>query len=251
MYDYFLGGSHNFASDRALAAQLNRLAPNIGDTMRSNRHFLRRVIRYIVADQGVRQFLDMGSGIPTVGNVHEVAQQIDPLATVVYVDIDPVAVAHSQQILRGNDRATAVQGDVRDAADIVRMPEVSALLDFSQPVAVLLAGILHFVADDDDPYGVMAGLHDVLAPGSHVVISHSSGDDQPPEVFDALTVTNNSGFNPLVLRSRADILRMFDGFELAEPGLVRLPYWRPEEPADLDEHAPRNIAFGGVGRKLA
>lgn len=250
MYDYFLGGSHNFASDRALAAQLNEMAPNIGDTMRSNRHFLRRAIRYLV-DQGVRQFLDLGSGIPTAGNVHEVAQEADPHATVVYVDIDPVAVAHSQRMLDDNDRTVAVHADVCAAEQILDIDEVRDLIDLEQPVGVLLAGVLHFVANDDHPHDIVARLRDAVVPGSHVVISHSSLDGQPPVVSDALEVTNNSGFNMMELRSGAEIQRMFDGWTLLEPGLVRLPFWRPEDVADIDEHAERSVAFGGVGRKDA
>ena len=247
VYDYFLGGAHNFAVDRALADEIARMTPNVGDTMRANREFLRRAVRYLIG-AGIRQFLDIGSGIPTVGNVHQIAQGIAPEARIVYVDIDPVAVAHSQAILAGNDRATALEGDVRQVDGILAEPKLRELLDLTQPVAVLLAGILHFVPDSDDPPGIVGRLADAVRAGSYVVLSNATYEDQPPEVIEAQKLSGRTA-TEIVLRSRAQLLDQFRGFTLIEPGLVHLPLWRPDSPADVGEHPERYGAFGGVGRK--
>jgi hypothetical protein len=247
VYDYFLGGAHNFAVDRALADEIARMTPDVGETMRANREFLRRAVRYLTA-AGIRQFLDIGSGIPTVGNVHEIAQSIAPEARIVYVDIDPVAVAHSQAILAGNDRAAALEGDVRHVPAILAEPRLRELLDLAQPVAVLLAGILHFVPDSDDPPAIVGRLAQAVPPGSYVVLSNATYEDQPPEVLEAQKLSGRTA-TEIVLRSRAQLLDQFRGFTLIEPGLVHLPLWRPDSPADVGEHPERYGAFGGVGRK--
>jgi hypothetical protein len=247
VYDYFLGGAHNFAVDRALANEIARMTPNVGDTMRANREFLRRAVRYLT-EAGIRQFLDIGSGIPTVGNVHEIAQGIAREARIVYVDIDPVAVAHSQAILAGNDRAAALEGDVRHVAAILAEPMLRELLDLTQPVAILLAGVLHFIPDSDDPPAIVGRLAEAVPAGSYMVLSNATYDDQPPEVLEAQKLYGRAATN-IVLRSRADLLDQFRGFTLIEPGLVHLPLWRPDSPADVGEHPERYAAFGGVGRK--
>ncbi len=247
VYDYFLGGAHNFAVDRALAEEIARMTPNVGDTMRAGRDFLRRTVRYLI-DAGIRQFLDIGSGIPTVGNVHEIAQQIVPEARVVYVDIDPVAVAHSTAILAGNERVAVLHADVREPQKILSDPQLLGLLDLSEPVGILLAGIMHFIHDEDDPPGIVGQLRDAVVPGSYVVISHVTYEDQPPEVVEAQKLSARTA-TEIVLRSKAEILDQFRGFTLVEPGLVHLPLWRPDAPGDVDEHPERFGAFGGVGRK--
>ncbi len=247
VYDYFLGGAHNFAVDRQLADAIAGMTPNIGDTMRANRAFLRRVVRFL-ADQGIGQFLDVGSGIPTVGNVHEVAQQSDPQARVVYVDNDPVAVSHSRAILAGDPRSAVVQADARDTDRILGDPQTRRLLDLDRPVAVLVLGVLHFVPDADDPAGVVARLRDAVAPGSHVALVNVTYEDQPPEVIEAQKLSGRTG-TPIFLRSRAELLAQFDGLSLVEPGLVHLPLWRPDSPLDVDEHPERFGALAGVGRK--
>ena len=247
VYDYILGGSHNFAIDRALGDELERATPYVAETMRANRHFLRRVVRFLVA-QGLDQFVDIGSGIPTVGNVHEIAQQEDPDARIVYDDIDPVAVAHSRRILQGNDRTVVLQADVRDAEAIFAAQELQGLIDVSRPVALLLAGIMHFIPDADDPAAIVAELCARLAPGSHVVISHVTWEDQPPEAMEAQRLSERTP-TPLYARSHAEIQAMFDGLEMVEPGLVHFPLWRPDDPADVGEHPERYGAFCGVGRK--
>jgi SAM-dependent methyltransferase len=247
VYDYFLGGAHNFAIDRALADDIARMTPNVGETMRAGRDFLRRAVRYLI-DAGIRQFLDIGSGIPTVGNVHEIAQRAAPDARIVYVDIDPVAVAHSRAILAGNDQVAVLHADVREPQKILADPQLLGLLDLSEPVGILLAGIMHFIHDEDDPPGIVAQLRDAVVPGSYVVISHVTYEDQPPEVLEAQKLSARTA-TEIVLRSKAQILEQFRGFNLVEPGLVHLPLWRPEAPGDVDEHPERFGAFGGVGRK--
>jgi SAM-dependent methyltransferase len=243
VYDYFLGGAHNFEIDRQLAEQIAAMTPNLADTMRAGRAFLRRAVAELTR-LGIDQFLDIGSGIPTVGNVHEVAQGINPQARIVYVDIDPVAVAHSRSILDGDPRTTIIQADVRDPEHVL----AEAKLDFDKPVAVLLAGVVHFVPDADDPGRMMAALRDAVVPGSYLVISHSTYEDQPQEMLDAQKLSARTA-TEITLRSRAQIAAFFGDFEILEPGIVHMPLWRPESPADVDDHPERFGAFGGVGRK--
>jgi hypothetical protein len=247
VYDYFLGGVHNFAVDRELAEQIARMTPNIGDTMRANRSFLRRAVRFLVGE-GITQFLDIGSGIPTVGNVHEVAQQADPRSVVVYVDVDPIAVSHSKAILADNRQTAVVQADARDTDRILADPDVRRLLDLNKSVAVLLLGVLHFIPDSDDPAGIVARLLDAVAPGSYIVLVNATYEDQPPEVIEAQRLSGRTS-TEIVLRSRAELLDQFSGLNLVEPGLVHLPLWRPDSPLDVEEHPERFGAFAGVGRK--
>ena len=247
VYDYFLGGAHNFEVDRRLAEQIARMTPNVGDTMRANRVFLRRAVRYLTG-QGIRQFLDIGSGIPTVGNVHEIAQTAAPGSKVIYVDIDPVAVAHSRTILSDDPDTVVLCGDLRRPADVLAQARDTGLLDFGQPVAVLLAGVVHFLPDSDDPAGIVARLRDAVCPGSHLLLSHVTGDGQPPEVLAAYELSGQTD-SALRLRSHAELSRYFDGFTLVDPGLVPLTTWRPEPGAEPDEDPWRTAAYAGVGRK--
>ncbi|MET9960750.1 SAM-dependent methyltransferase [Streptomyces sp. NPDC006326] len=255
IYDYYLGGSHNFEVDRQAARRAMEFMPGLPKIMQANRAFMRRAVRYAVA-QGVTQFLDIGSGIPTFGNVHEIAQAASPDARVVYVDHDPVAVAHSQAVLAGNDHAGVVAADLRKPRDILAAPEVSRLLDLDRPVALLLVAVLHFLEDADDPYAAVAELRDALAPGSLLVLTHASYEGIPlsEEVAGGAVGVYRDIRNPLVMRSSGQIARFFDGFELIEPGVVSMPNWRPdgsEEPEDGE--APEDpyafSGFGGVGRK--
>ncbi|PXX59733.1 S-adenosyl methyltransferase [Nocardia tenerifensis] len=247
VYDFFVGGMHNFEIDRTLARQIEAFTPNVAETMRANRDLLRRCVRFLV-DAGIHQFLDIGSGIPTVGNVHEVAQAVNPSARVVYVDIDPVAVAHSRAILDGNPAATVVHADICSPDAILSDPEVARLLDFDQPVAVLMLGVLHFVPDDADPAGCVARLRDVVAPGSYLAITHATADGQPDEVLEAQKLSGRTS-TEIVLRGKPEIAEFFHGWTLLDPGLVHLPLWRPENPSDIGEHPERSGAYGGVARK--
>lgn len=249
VYDYFLGGSHNFESDRRLAARLAQVMPDIGEIMRANRAFLRRAVRYL-ADDGVRQFLDLGSGIPTVGNVHEIAQRAAADAKVAYVDIDPVAVAHSRSVLADNRLTTVVESDLRDPERVLADPNLVGLLDFARPVAVLLVGVLHQIPDNDLGE-FLAEYRRKLASGSFLVLSQATQEGERAHEAREFQQTYNSGYSPgtqMTYRTRAQVLRLFDGFELVEPGLVQLPEWRPDDPADIGENPRRYSTFAAVGR---
>ena len=247
VYDYFLGGAHNFAVDRALADQIAAMTPNLGETMRANRAFLRRAVRYLVA-AGVRQFLDIGSGIPTAGNVHEVAQAEAPDARVLYVDVDPVAVEHSRAILAGNDRAGVLHADLREPDRILAEVREGKLLDLAEPVAVLLAGVLHFIADSEDPAGIVRTLSGAVASGSYLLISHATADGQPSEVVEAQRLSGKTGTD-IVLRSHEQIAGYFAGYTLVEPGLVFIPAWHPDPADPAMAHPERVGAYAGVVRR--
>ncbi|MDQ4119303.1 MAG: SAM-dependent methyltransferase, partial [Actinomycetota bacterium] len=242
VYDYFLGGAHNFAADRGLAEMIASMTPDIGNTMRANRSFLRRAVRFMLAE-GIDQFLDLGSGIPTVGNVHEVVRQANPEGRVLYVDVDPIAVSHSQAILEHDERTVAIQADVRELDRILEDPETARMLDLTRPVGVLLLGVLHFVPDSDDPAGIVARIRDVIAPGSYVALVNATDEDQPREVIEAQKLSSRTG-TPIFLRSRAELAAQHDGLTPVEPGLVHLPMWRPDTPVDVGDHPER---FGALG----
>jgi SAM-dependent methyltransferase len=246
VYDYLLGGSHNFAVDRESAHQLLAVMPDAGVGAQAIRAFQYRAMRYLL-DSGVRQFLDIGAGVPTVGSVHEVAQRFDPQSRVVYVDIDPIAVAHSRAILAGNEHAAVIQEDLRRPDAILEHCDVRGQLDFSRPVAVLVVAILHAIPDTDDPHRIIGRLRDALAPGSHLLVSHPSFDGIP-EVWQRFAQVAADGGYPITPRPRAEVERFFTGFELVEPGVVWVPQWRPEDPGDVGEQ-PERTAYGGVGRK--
>ncbi|WP_405099119.1 SAM-dependent methyltransferase [Micromonospora sp. NBC_01412] len=247
MYDYYLGGSHNFAADRAAARAMVDAVPEAPLMAQANRAFLRRAVHFL-AEAGIRQFLDIGSGIPTVGNVHEIAQRIDPASRVVYVDVDPVAVAHSREILSGNDRAAVVQEDLRHPERILTHPDVTGMLDLSQPVAVMIVAVLHFVPDSDGPAEILRTLREALAPGSYLVLSQASDEDRHDtgERAEAEAVYRRTD-NPLFIRSRAELTSLFDGFELVDPGVGWVPQWRPETPESAED-AEQAVFMGGVGR---
>ncbi|MFD0025269.1 SAM-dependent methyltransferase [Streptomyces sp. NPDC058382] len=251
MYDFYLGGSHNFEVDREAARKAMEFMPGLPKIMQANRAFMRRAVRYALGE-GITQFLDIGSGIPTFGNVHEVAQGIDPRARVAYVDHDPVAVAHSQAVLEGNEGAVIATADLRRPKEILENSEVSGLLDFERPVALLLVAVLHFIEDSDDPQTAVAELRDLLAPGSLLVITHASYEGIPlmqEEAGGAVGVYKNIR-NPLIMRSRDEVGRFFDGYEMVDPGLVPMPLWRPDIPAAQESEDPYAFSgFAGVGRK--
>ncbi|KOU58992.1 hypothetical protein ADK57_35585 [Streptomyces sp. MMG1533] len=249
IYDYYLGGSHNFEVDREAARKAMEFMPGLPKVMQANRAFMRRAVRF-AADAGITQFLDIGSGIPTFGNVHEVAQAVRPEAHVVYVDHDPVAVAHSESVLAGNEGAGVVAADLRKPQEILASPEVQRLIDLNRPVALLLVAILHFVEDADDPYGAVDELRDALAPGSLLLLTHASyeGIPLPAERADGAVDVYKDIRNPLIMRSREEIARFFEGYDMVEPGLVSPPHWRPDTaPEDEDPYA--FSGFAGVGRK--
>jgi SAM-dependent methyltransferase len=248
VYDFYLGGSHNFEADRQMARKIIDLAPDTVAVARANRAFLRRAVRFCIA-AGVRQFLDIGSGIPTAGNVHDIAQQLDPQARVVYVDIDPVAVAHSTAILTGNDNATVIHADVRDVDAILGHPGCRRLLDFSAPLAVLLVSVMHFIPDADDPAGILRRIRRAVVPGSYLVFSQASLAGVDEDRLHAAKQLYARTATELSLRPEADIVAMLDGWRLVEPGLTYLSMWRPESPQDVAPDADRSVFLAGVGRK--
>lgn len=248
VYDYWLGGTHNFLADQDVARAIAAVAPAAPLIGLANRAFLRRAVRFL-ADAGIRQFLDIGSGIPTQGNVHEVAQEASPDARIVYVDIDPVAVAHSKAILGGNENAAIIAGDLRESKEILAHGETRRLIDASQPTGLLLVAILHFIADEEDPWQIVASLRDSLAPGSYLVLCHGTDDGQPKTARAVKEVYDRSVTSPLHVRSRADIMRFFDGFDLVDPGLVFIPEWRPDSPADVPADPREYGNLVGVARK--
>ncbi|MCP9963231.1 SAM-dependent methyltransferase [Streptomyces somaliensis] len=249
IYDYYLGGSHNFEVDREAARRAMEFLPGLPKIMQANRAFMRRAVRHAVGE-GITQFLDIGSGIPTFGNVHEIAQQADPSARVVYVDHDPVAVAHSRAVLEGNDRAAVVSADLRRPREILRSAEVTRLLDLDRPVALLLVAVLHFLEDSDRPYEAVAELRDALAPGSLVILTHASfeGIPVPQEQAGGTLGVYRDIRSPLAMRSRDEVVRFLDGCEVLDPGLVAMPYWRPETPPEQEDPYAFS-GFAGVGRK--
>lgn len=249
IYDYYLGGYHNFEVDRLAADRLAETNPDVRLSSWVNRAFLRRCVQFLVG-QGIDQFLDIGSGIPTVGNVHEIVQAADPSARVVYVDVDPVAVAHSQAMLRDNPHAVAIRADARQPDQILDHAEVRRLLDWSRPAAVLFVAVLHLLPDDDQAYHTVVTLRDVLAAGSYVAVSHPSYEDAPPTLMEQINELTEASASHYQYRALAKIRRFFDGLDLIEPGLVHTPLWRPESPQDLLVDEPRRaFCFAGVGLK--
>jgi hypothetical protein len=249
IYDYALGGAHNFAADRAAAAALFKALPE-GDAWmvaRANRAFLQRAVRYCCA-QGIRQLLDLGSGIPTVGNVHEIAHQVEPAGRVVYVDNDPVSVATTRHMLDGVPNAAIVDADMRDPDAVFGADETRRLLDFSRPAAVMMAAVLHYVSFSDDAPAIVDRYKSVLVPGSFLVISHTT-DDPRPEVAAAIKKIFDETATPVTHRNREQVLEFFDGLELVEPGVVWTPQWRPEDESGPGYDFPeRSATFAAVGR---
>ncbi|MBV9599123.1 MAG: SAM-dependent methyltransferase [Chloroflexi bacterium] len=250
MYDYFLGGFHNFAIDRTAAERILTVEPDFALILRANRAFLRRAVLF-VASAGVRQFLDLGAGIPTVGSVHEVARAMDAASRVVYIDIDPIATALSQDILTGNAHAVAIQADATQPDQVLRHPYLSQMLDLRQPVAVLLVAFLHLVSDDDAALRIVRHFRDSIASGSYLVISHATDRFGPERSARTANEFNRaSPASQVTLRSREQVLQFFEGFELVEPGVVPTPSWRPDSADDLFVNEPeRAQAFAGVGLK--
>ncbi|MDH6125356.1 SAM-dependent methyltransferase [Kitasatospora sp. GP82] len=245
VYDYYLGGSHNFEADRAMARKAIELWPDLPAIMRSNRAFLRRAVQH-VSEAGISRFLDIGSGIPTFGAVHEVARGIRPEARVVYVDRDPVAVAHSRLLLKDDPLSEVVEADLRSVDDLLSRPEVTGLLDEGRPVALMLVAVLHFVTDDDDPTRLVSTLRDALPPGSALVLSHASVDGRPDQAGPHQDLYKRTP-TPLTMRGRDRILELFDGFELVDPGVVYLPEWHPENPGTIGPHPEWMSGMAGVG----
>jgi hypothetical protein len=243
IYDYLLGGKDNYEVDRAAGDELAAAAPEVRIGVRANRAFLRRAVRYVVSS-GIRQILDIGTGLPTSPNVHESAQEVAADVHVAYVDNDPIVNAHANALLSRSGPSSIVLADVRDPRAVLDHPDVRRVIDFDKPVALLLVAVLHFLTDEEKPGQVVATLRDALPAGSFLVLSHATGDfadrSDAQAVYNRATATLN-------LRRRAEIERFFDGFDLIEPGLAQVPFWRPDAPPPARSG---EIGFyGGVARK--
>jgi hypothetical protein len=245
IYDYWLGGKDNFAADRAAAEKILEFVPEARFAARASREFLGRAVRFL-ARAGIRQFIDLGSGLPTQDNVHEVAHAIDPAARVAYIDYDPVVIVHAQALLE-QSTVTIVEGDVRDPEKIIDHPDLRALIDFDEPVGVLMVSILHYVTEAEDPYRIVTTFRDAIAPGSYLAICHVTAEPRP-EAEAPVTAVYRQATAPMVPRNHDQVLRFFDGFDLVEPGLVYAPQWRPDAEG---EHTDPKSAFkyAGIGRK--
>jgi len=249
MYDYYLGGKDNFPADRAAAEKVLALSPLVRISALANRAFLQRAVRTLAAEHGIRQFLDIGTGIPSAGNTHEIAQAVDPTAKVAYLDNDPIVLVHGRALLSGAQQGSVsvLQADLRDPEAILADPAVRELLDLGQPVAVLLFAILHFIDDADDPYAIVRTLIDALPSGSFLALSHGTADFIDPERAAKGPAVYRNATAQLTMRSHPQVLRFFDGLELLEPGLVTAPQWRPDQaPQDTDSQV---AIWSGVARK--
>ncbi|MDH2427716.1 SAM-dependent methyltransferase [Sphaerisporangium sp. TRM90804] len=246
IYDYALGGKDNYAADRAVAEKVFAMAPEMPVMARQNREFLGRAVRYLAAEAGVRQFLDIGSGLPTQQNVHQVVEEAAPGSSVVYVDYDPIVVAHGAALIGTRDDVAFVRGDLRELDAVLAAPDLRRLIDFDRPVAVLMVAVLHFVPDGDKPYEVVSRLRELMAPGSYLAVSHVTPDPHPEETAELAAVSTRAGA-PWIARSRAEIMRFLDGFDLVEPGLVTPPEWRPGIARRVDP--AKMWVLSGVGRR--
>ena len=246
IYDYLLGGGHNFQQDRAAAENLLKVVP-ARDMAARNRAFLRRAVLHMV-ESGIRQFLDLGSGVPTAGNVHEVAQGRDPECRVLYVDIESVAVAHSDLLLDGNDRAAVIQANLCDPETIFNSPQARQLLNLDEPLGLLMVGVMQFIPDSADPGNIVERYRTRLAPGSYLAMSHFTGDGNPEAMAKAVEVFKNTQ-EPAYPRTREQVMRMLDGFDLVDPGLVYTAQWRPEPEAPVDDHPEWSNLYAAVARK--
>jgi hypothetical protein len=248
MYDYALGGGHNLASDRAVFEQLLTILPNAREIAWINRAFMRRVVLYMI-DNGIRQFLDLGSGIPTVGNVHEIAHKADPSIRVVYVDCEDIAVAHSRLLLEGNKEATIIEADIKRPKDILQHPDALRLLDFEQPTGLLAITVGHYVHPPDDVEEVFACYRDAVAPGSMLAITHITGDFERVNATGVIATIKRAGNEGLHLRCKSEIRQLFGGFALVEPGLVPPCAWRPDNPPAPGMQPGDEGMWAGVGVK--
>lgn len=244
VYDYYLGGSHNFAADRAFAAKVMAALPSIQNVIQENRAFLRRAVRFMV-DAGIDQFVDLGSGIPTVGNVHEVAQALNPGVTVAYVDHDPVAIAHSRALLADTPGTTVVKADLRHGDSALSHPDLTKLIDLSRPVAVLIIAVLHFVPDLEEARTIVARVREQLTPGSYIALSHASSEAESKGV-DETESLYSSDVTEMAMRSRAEIESLFGTMRMVPPGVVTLPMWRPEVPEEVTPDMEEYPGYGGV-----
>jgi hypothetical protein len=246
VYDYWLGGKDNYAADREAGDQAIHAYPDIVRSVRANRAFLARVVRYLAREEGIRQFLDIGTGIPTANNTHEVAQSVAPECRVVYVDNDPVVLSHARALLTSQPGGATdyIDADLHDTQKI--LAQAARTLDFSRPVAVMLIAIMHAIGDDEDPYAIAATLMEAVPPGSYLALSHVASDIVPAQGADMIRRLNLLMYEKTSPRPQADVARFFDGLSMVEPGVVRVQQWRPD--TETEATTPSNM-WGGVARK--
>jgi hypothetical protein len=246
IYDHLLDGAHNFQSDREVARKLVAIQPNVTEIARRNRAFLQRVVRFLI-DAGVDQFLDLGSGIPTVGNVHEIAQRALPAARVVYVDYEQVAVAHSRLMLADNENADVVFADVTRTQDVLGAPATRRLLDFDRPIGVLAITLGHYISPEADPGAMFGRYRDAMVPGSYLALTHLT-DDFDSVHGDEIVATMRATRDNVFPRGCAEVLNLFDGYDLVEPGLVTTSRWRPEPDTAVPADPGADGLYAAVGR---
>jgi hypothetical protein len=251
MYNAYLGGKDNYPIDRAAVRQVLRDFPETPAIAQANRACLQRAVRFLAADAGIRQFIDIGTGIPSAGNVHEIASQAAPGARVAYVDNDPIVHVHASALLTGTGTTSIVLADLRDPRAILAHPKVRDLIDFTQPVALLLIAILHFITDEEGPATIVATLRDALPAGSYLAVSHGTQDFHSPGDADLAATAYQNATAPLVLRTRQQVSALFDGFDLVEPGLVQAPLWRPDGRPPRARDLAKIGIYAGVGRKTS
>jgi hypothetical protein len=247
VYDYWLGGKDNYAADRAAGDEALEAYPNLVFSVRANRAFLARAVRYLARDAGIRQFLDIGTGIPTANNTHEVAQSVAPECRVVYVDNDPIVLSHARALMASSPFGACdyMDADLRDTQTILE--GAARTLDFSRPVAVILIAVLHLIGEEDDPRGIVASLLSAVPPGSYLALSHVASDIEPEKMAEMGKRLNRLLSQKGTYRSYADVERLFEGLEMVEPGVVPIPQWRPDTETEAQTPA---AMWGGVGRKM-
>ncbi|MEU7938699.1 SAM-dependent methyltransferase [Microbispora bryophytorum] len=252
IYDYLLGGKDNFAPDREAAEHLLRVSPGTREGVRAHRAFLRRAVRHLAGEAGMTQFLDIGTGIPTQGNTHEVAQQVNPAARVAYVDNDPIVLVHGRALLTGSaaGMTSVIEADLRKPETILSHPEVRAVIDFDRPVAVILAGVLHFITDEEDPHGLVETFKAAVPSGSHLLLSHITLDFAPQVSEEDFTKPYDNSTAPMVPRTLDQVLRFFEGWQVIDPGVVEVVRWRPDEYKDRERIPGGHAwAYGALGEK--
>ncbi|GLW65321.1 SAM-dependent methyltransferase [Actinomadura rubrobrunea] len=246
-YDVVLNGKDNFEADRAFVREIVKVVPEIYDVAKYNREILGRGVRFL-AEQGIRQFLDLGSGLPTVENTHQVAQRVAPDANVVYVDNDPIVLAHGRALLAENERTAVVTADLRDPKAVMSDPEVTRLIDFGRPTAIMLVGILHHLHDDEDPQGIVEAYMSAVPSGSYLFVTHFCASSQAARDAEKqyLAILGTGRF-----RTVEEITAYFDGLDLLEPGVVPLPLWRPDGPVPPEGELTvgQRLMYGGIARK--
>ncbi|MGE5287853.1 MAG: SAM-dependent methyltransferase [Micromonosporaceae bacterium] len=247
VYDYWLGGKDNYAADRQGAEEVIAAYPGIRTTVRAQRAFLGRAVRYLTVEAGVRQFLDIGTGLPSANNTHEVAQEAAPESRVVYVDNDPIVLAHARALLEGSPEGASayIDADLRDTGKILEA--AAATLDFAKPVGVIMIGILHCLPDDDDPAGIVAQVVDAVPSGSYLAIAHPAKDIHSGQTTNAAARLNRLMSGRITLRTRAEVCGFFDGMDMVEPGVVQMHRWRPDSSVAVDDY--ETSGWAGIGQK--